>query len=426
MKIRTLFIAWLLMLPLAAQAELTIKITGGNVDAISIAIAPFEWAGGETPPTADFDRIISDDLQRSGEFKPHSRLDQPQAAPFGQPVNYATWRDRGINNLVTGKVTGVAGRYRVEFALHDTAGGSQVTTDTVYAAIKDQRFAAHHVADLVYEALTGERGAFATRIAFVVANRTANSLQVSDSDGHGAKTILATNDPIMSPSWSPDGKKLAYVSFEGDQPAIYVQNVESGSRRKLTSFKGINGAPSWSPDGSRLAVTLSKDGDPDIYVLYASGSGLQRITESPGIDTESSWSPDGNSLIFTSDRGGTPQIYRVSAAGGAPARLTFEGKYNSNASFAPDGKSITLVTRTSAGYQVAILDLETGGMQMISDGPLDESSSIAPNGKMVIYASGLQGTLHVAATDYDVETRLAAQSGDVRNPAWSPFLINRR
>ena len=300
MKIRHLLVAWLLTFPIIAKGELTIEITGGNADAIPIAIAPFEWAGGGTPPTADFGRIISADLRRSGEFRPFPAIDQPLPPTFGGAVDYAPWRSRGIDNLVVGKISGSFGRYTVEFALYDTVGGRQVTSDRVVSSVKDQRFAAHHVADLVYEALTGDRGAFATRLAFVTANRRANSLQVSDSDGHNAKTILSTNDPIMSPAWSPDGSRLAYVSFEGGKPAIYVQSLGSGSRRQIVKYPGINGAPAWSPDGGRLAITLSKDGNPEIYVVNASGGGLQRITNSQGIDTEPAWSPDGRhrSTVF--------------------------------------------------------------------------------------------------------------------------------
>lgn len=427
MKMRQLFLGLLVALTLtsAAKAELVIQITGGNANAIPIAIAPFEWAGGGTPPSADFQQIISSNLQRTGEFRPFSTLDQPVPPGYSGSIDYAPWRSRGIQYLVLGRITASGSRYAIEFALYDVMGGRQMMSDRVTVGSKDERFGAHTVSDLVYEELTGVRGAFATRIAFVTTNQRANTLQISDSDGFNARAILATNDPILSPAWSPDGKQLAYVSFEGNKPSIYVQDVTSGKRTKVTSFPGINGAPAWSPDGSRLAVSLSKDGNPEIYTVNVNGGGLQRLTDSPGIDTEPDWSPDGQSIIFTSDRTGNPQVYQMPASGGTASRLTFEGKYNSNASFAPDGRNIVLVTRGSSGYQIGLFDSRTRGMQLVSRGSLDESPSFAPNGKMIIYAAGSSGTLTVVPTDYDVETRLAAQSGQVRDPAWSPFLIPR-
>ena len=428
MKFKEMFVGLLLtaVLSVGAKAELIIQITGGSTSsAIPIAIAPFEWAGGGSPPSADYQQIISSNLQRTGEFRPFPTIDQPIPPSYGSTVDYAPWRSRQIQHLVVGRITAQSNRYQIEFALHDVMSGRQVMTDRVTVASKDERFGAHTVSDLVYEELTGVRGAFATRIAFVTTNQRANTLQISDSDGFNAKSILATNDPILSPSWSPDGKQLAYVSFEGNKPSIYVQDVGSGKRTKVTNFPGINGAPAWSPDGKRLAVALSKDGNPEIYLVNVNGGGLQRLTDSPGIDTEPAWSPDGGSIIFTSDRTGNPQVYQMPAAGGTATRLTFEGRYNSDASYAPDGRNIVLVTRGTNGYQVAVFDSQTKGMQLVSRGSLDESPSFSPNGKMIIYAAGTSGTLTVVATDYDVETRLTAQTGQVRDPAWSPFLIPR-
>lgn len=419
------FLILLLGIPSVSFAELTIEITGGNEDAVSIAIAPFEWGSSSgTPPTADFGQIISSDLKRSGRFNPVPSVKQPSAPGYSEPANLRDFRSAGIDNLVVGRLIKTSGGYQAEFKLYNTANSQQLLSEAVSSPVKDQRFAAHHIADLIYEKLTGERGAFATRIAYVVANGPSRALKIADSDGHNAKTILSSNQPILSPAWSPDGKRLAYVSFESGRPAIYIQQLASGGRSKVTGFRGLNGAPAWSPDGSRLALTLSKDGSPDIYVMDVGSKQLRRLTSDQAIDTEPSWSPDGQWIAFTSDRGGKPQVYRVPVGGGSPQRLTFEGSYNADASWSPDGKSIALISR-SGGDQVAILDLASRGLQTISTGSLNESPSYAPNGSMVVYAAG-GGYLSVVAVDYDVQQRLATQSGEVRDPAWSPFLIKRK
>ena len=415
----------LLGIPMVSNAELTIEITGGNADAVSIAIAPFTWAGsGGTPPTADFAQIISSDLKRSGRFNPAPSIQQPKAPDYSEPANLQDFRSAGIEYLVVGRLISRSGGYQAEFKLYNTGDSQLLLNEAVTAPARDQRFAAHHIADLVYEKLTGERGAFATRIAYVVASGNSRALKVADSDGHNAKTILASNEPILSPAWSPDGKRLAYVSFETGKPAIYMQELASGNRTRLAGFPGLNGAPAWSPDGSRLALTLSKDGSPDIYVMELGSRQLRRLTFSDAIDTEPTWSPDGQWVAFTSDRGGKPQVYRVSASGGSPQRLTFEGSYNADASWSPNGRSIALISR-SRGDQVAILDLDSRGMQTISTGSLNESQSYSQNGSMVVYAAA-GGVLSVVAVDYDVQQRLAAQSGEVRDPAWSPFLVKRK
>ncbi|MEN8214749.1 MAG: Tol-Pal system beta propeller repeat protein TolB [Pseudomonadota bacterium] len=423
-KLFILFSALLTLLPVTAQAELTIEITGGNSDAASIAIAPFSRAGGGTPLTADFAEIIASDLKRSGQFNPVARASQPPAPSWGATVDFGPWKSRGIDHLVTGNIMQSGSGYKAKFSLYDTASARQLMSETVTTKIRDQRFAAHHIADLIYEKLTGKRGAFATRIAYVVANKRHRTLKISDSDGHNAKTVLSSNEPVMSPSWSPDGGRLAYVAFEKGRPGIYVQTLSSGKRIRISNAAGLNGAPTWSPDGSRLAVTLSKDGNPEIYIIGASGGTPRRLTNNQAIDTEPAWSPDGRWIAFTSNRGGKPQIYQIAAGGGSAKRLTYEGSYNADASYAPDGRSLALISRTG-GDQVAILDLETRGMQTISSGNLNESPSFAPNGSMVVYAAA-GGVLSVVAVDYDVRQRLARQGGEVRDPAWSPFLIGRR
>ncbi len=423
-KVFMLLSALLMLLPLSAQAELTIQITGGNSNAASIAIAPFSQGGSSTPLTADFAGIISADLKRSGRFNPVAPTNQPPAPAWGSPVNTDAWRSRNIANLVTGQILQTGSGYKAQFSLYDTASSQKLLSETVTTKIKDQRFAAHHIADMIYEKLTGERGAFATRIAYVVANKRHRTLKISDSDGHNAKTVLSSNEPILSPAWSPDGKRLAYVAFDKGRPGIYVQTLTSGKRIRISRASGLNGAPTWSPDGRRLAVTLSKDGNPEIYIIGANGGTPHRLTHSESIDTEPSWSPDGRWIAFTSNRGGKPQIYKMASSGGSATRLTFEGSYNADSSYAPDGKRLALISR-SRGDQVAILDLETRGMQTISSGSLNESPSFAPNGSMVVYAAG-GGVLSVVAVDYDVKQRLARQGGEVRDPAWSPYLIGRR
>lgn len=425
---------WLVALMLlwagTASAELTIEITGGGENAISIAAAPF-GAQGAAPPE-DIAAIISTDLKRSGRFRATEPAAQPERPTAPEQAHFPLWRSAGIDNLVIGSVSASGTGYAIRFYLFDTARGEQLAGQTVTATAKDLRFAAHYIADIIYERLTGQRGAFATRIAYVSAERGGDgkervALNVADSDGHNAVTVVRSSEPLMSPTWSPDGARLAYVSFEDGKPGIFMQDLASGSRERLTSFPGINGAPTWSPDGRRLAMALSKDGNPDIYIMDIGSRQLNRLTSSRAIDTEPAWSPDGQYVVFTSDRGGQPQIYRVPASGGSEERVTFEGSYNARATYAPDGKSLTLVTRTGGRFQIGLLDLETRGLQILSDGPLDESPSFAPNGAMIIYATsaGGQGVLNAVSVEGAVNSRLASRGGSVREPVWSPF-INRR
>lgn len=419
----------LLCVSAVARAELTIEITGGGEDAIPIAVSPFSASGVAVPE--DVAGIIAADLYRSGRFRPTPPESQPELPASPTSANFPLWRSAGIENLVTGEITPSGTGYSLRFYLFDAFRGEQLAGDVVTAAAKDLRFAAHYIADIVYERLTGQRGAFATRIAYINSSGRGEgasvTLNIADSDGHNAVTVARSNDPLMSPAWSPDASRLAYVSFEGGKPGIYVQEVSSGARERITSFPGINGAPAWSPDGTRLAVTLSKGSNPDIYVVDVASRALRQITTNRAIDTEPAWSPDGQSIVFTSDRGGRPQIYKVAAGGGPAQRLTFEGTENTRASYAPDGKSLTMVTRLNGRFQIGLLDLETGGLQVLSSGSLDESPGFAPNGAMIIYASsdGGRGVLNSVAVEGGVQTRLASQGGEVREPAWSPFL-NRR
>lgn len=417
-----LFLCW----TAAAHAELTIEITGGGENAIPIAVAPFNARAVSVPE--DVAEIISADLYRSGRFRTLPSVSQPERPQSPTDVHFPLWRSAGMQNLVIGEVSPSGTGYSIRFYLFDAVRGSQLASESVTAPAKDLRFAAHYIADLIYQRLTGQRGAFATRIAYVSSSgKNQVELNVADSDGHNAVSIARSAEPIMSPAWSPDGTRLAYVSFEGKKPGVYIQELASGKRERVTSFPGINGAPAWSPDGRQLALTLSKDGSPDIYVMDIATRALRRLTQHRAIDTEPAWSPDGRYVVFTSDRGGLPQIYRVPATGGTEERLTFEGTYNARATYAPDGKGLTLVTRIDGRFQIGVLDLETRGLSILSNGGLDESPSFAPNGAMIIYASsvGGQGVLNGVAVEGGVQSRLASRGGDVREPAWSPF-INRR
>ncbi|MCG7981531.1 MAG: Tol-Pal system beta propeller repeat protein TolB [Candidatus Thiodiazotropha lotti] len=410
------------------KAELTIEITEGVEGALPIAVVPFGMPG-RGQPAMDLAEVINADLQRSGRFKTIPRADMLSRPTSDSEVEFKDWRALGVENLVVGQVESTgAGTYQVQFQLLDVYRGQQLTGYSIPTTASNLRSTAHRIADIIYENLLGIPGAFSTRVAYITSTRLADGksrlgLNVADADGHNPETIVTSSEPLMSPAWSPDGMKIAYVSFEGGQSAVYVQGVYTGKRQKVTSFKGINGAPAWSPDGRKLALTLSKGGNPDIYIYDMRSRKLQQITRHYSIDTEPAWSPDGKSLVFTSDRGGRPQIYRVSAFGGKAQRVTFENSYNARASFSPDGKLLTFVTQDEGNYRIAVQDLKTGVMQVLSQGRLDESPSFAPNGSMIIYGAkaGRRGVLAAVSVDGRVRQRLALQAGDVREPDWSPF-----
>ncbi|MET0026997.1 MAG: Tol-Pal system beta propeller repeat protein TolB [Candidatus Thiodiazotropha sp.] len=412
----------------SAQAELTIEITEGVEGALPIAVVPFGLEGTGRLPE-DVAAVISADLQRSGRFKPVPVKDMLARPSSLEAVDFKDWRALGVENLVVGQVrSNGAGGYQIQFQLLDVFRESQLTGYNIPTTAPNLRSTAHRIADLIYEKLLGVPGAFSTRVAYISSTRQTNgetkvALNVADADGYHPETIVSSTEPLMSPAWSPDGQKIAYVSFEGGQSAIYVQGVYTGQRQKVTNFKGINGAPAWSPDGRKLAMTLSKGGNPDVYVYDLVSRKLTQITRHYAIDTEAAWSPDGRTLVFTSDRGGRPQIYQVSAFGGTPQRVTYQNSYNARASYSPDGRLLTLVTREEGNYRIAVLDLESGVMQVLSDGDLDESPSFAPNGSMIIYGAkaGNRGVLAAVSVDGRVKQRLALQEGDVREPDWSPF-----
>ncbi|PMR75649.1 Tol-Pal system beta propeller repeat protein TolB [Billgrantia endophytica] len=418
--------AMLLIFSTLAQANLTIEITRGSDRATPIAVVPFA-ADGESLPE-DVAQIVSDNLERSGFFEPLERgamYDQPTSS---EEVGYGQWRALDVRYLVVGRVAREGEGYRIRYELMDVSGSRRMLGETVTASSNELRGGAHYISDQIFEAITGIRGAFSTRIAYVTAQGAGDDMQfalyVADADGRNSQQVLNSREPILSPAWSPDGRKLAYVSFETERPAIYIQELSSGQRVRATAFEGVNGAPAWSPDGRKLAMSLSKDGQPEIYVMDVAERSFERITNSSSIDTEPAWAPDGRSLLFTSDRSGGPQIYRHDLGSGQVERLTFTGNYNARGRFAPDGQSLFLVHRSNNGYQIARQDLESSRLVVLSDSHWDESPSVAPNGTMVIFATrqGNSGVLGAVSADGRASYRLPSAQGDVREPAWSPFL----
>lgn len=425
---RRLLLLFVMLLPAQAWAVLEIRITGGTEGALPIAVVPFAWQGAGPAPLAVHE-VVTSDLARSGKFSPLPRKDMLEQPHHAQDVSFANWRAVGVENLVVGRIRPAgANNYVIQFQLLDVFKAGQVTGHSITVPAGQLRNAAHAVSDIIYEAILGERGAFNTRIAFVTQERLGDGearykLQIADTDGHNPQTIVVSEEPIMSPSWSPDMRQLAYVSFERKRAQIYVQDLATGKRTVLSDAPGINGAPSWSPDGTRLALTLSRDGNPELYVLDLNSRKLRRLTRSRAIDTEPAWSADGRSLFFTSDRSGQPQIYRIDLDGGAARRVTFEGRYNAKPVVAPDGRTLAMVHEEQGNYRIAAIDLETGALRVLTEGRLDESPSFAPNGSMILYATETQGRAVLAAVSTDGRTsqQLRLQEGDVREPSWSPF-----
>nr|WP_198939281.1 Tol-Pal system beta propeller repeat protein TolB [Motiliproteus sp. MSK22-1] len=420
----------LLLVSILTRAELTFEVTQGADNPVPVAVVPFGWEGIQGLPV-DVAEIVSDDLYRSGLFSLMERENMLSFPSQGGDVYFRDWRLGGLEYLLIGKVLPdpASNGYRVEYELFNVIEEQRIAGGFFGGAKKDLRRLAHRVSDVVYEKLTGIKGAFATEIVYVTASKVSKDrynyrLQKADADGANAQTILESREPILSPSWSRDGKNLAYVSFETGRPSIFIQNVATGQRQRITAFRGLNGAPAWSPDGKRLAITLSKDGNPEIYIIDIATRNLRRLTRHYGIDTEPSWSSDGGSIIFTSNRGGKPQIYSIDLSNNWIERLTFEGDYNARGGLTYDGRHLVMVHRSNGVFHIAVQDLKTGRLDVLTETYLDESPSIAPNGSMVIYATqdGTRGVLGAVSIDGRVRFRLPAKFGDVREPAWSPYL----
>lgn len=415
-----------------AEAQLRIQITSGVERPVPIAIVPFGWQGSSGSAPFDLTAVITADLGNSGRFAPLPVGDMVSRPTEPSQVNFQNWRALRTDYLLIGRMIEEGpDRYTIVFQLFDVLRGEQSLGFRVTSAEDDLRATAHRISDMVFEELTGIPGVFSTRIAYVSEQRNGDARQyrliVADADGEDARIIAESSQPLMSPAWSADGRRLAYVSFEGSQSAIYIQTLRTGNREVASRRAGINGAPVFSPDGRRLALTLSNDGNLDVYTLELGSQVLRRITESPSIDTEPTWSADGDAIFFTSDRAGGPQVYRVDAEPGARAeRVTFEGAYNTRPRLSPDGRQLALVHRDASGRdRIAVLDLDTRLLQVLSEGRLDESPSYAPNGALIIYATrdGGQGVLASVSSDGRIRQRIAAVAGDVREPVWSPFTL---
>ncbi len=412
------------------HASFVVEVTRGQTEAIPIAVVPFSSAEAAA---ASFDvaQLVSDDLERSGRFKLMERRDMIDQPHTGANIAFDDWRRLNTDYMVVGSLQADgADRFSITYELYNILTKQRLLGYQISSNRAGLRSASHQVADMVFEKILGIRGAFSTRIAYVsvlghLPNRTFQ-LIVADADGENPRVVMQSNEPLMSPAWSPDGLSLAYVSFEDRLPTVYVQTLKSGERRRVSAHAGVNQAPAWSPDGKKLALTLStRDGNLDIYVMDLTTQALTRITDDPGIDTEPQWSKDGQSLYFTSDRAGGPQIYKVGIhPGDKPRRLTFQGSYNARPRISPDESQLAFVTQEDGAYHIATLDLRGhGDMQVLTKGHFDVSPSFAPNGAVILYASRDRGrgVLALVSADGRVQQRLVSSEGELQEPAWAPF-----
>ncbi len=411
-----------------ANAELVIDVQG-VAQPTPVAIVPFGWQGNAAEMPLDVAEVITNDLRRSGRFAPIPESKMLQKPTNGAEVDFQDWSFVGVEAVVVGNVVQTGDNaYTLQFQLFDVFGRSQLVGYRMPASRGTMRGAAHRAADMIYEKLTGIKGVFGTKVAYVTAEQQGQgrlySLIVSDQDGENEHTIMESTDPIMSPAWSPDSRQLAYVSFEGNRSSIFVQTLRTGNRFRVSSKPGINGAPAFSPDGRKLVVTLGGvDGNLDIHVLDVTSRQTRRLTTHRAIDTEGTWSPDGRYIYFTSDRSGGPQVYRVSANGGTPERVTFEGSYNARPRLSPDGSRLAMVHNDRGNYRIAVMDLERKNLLVLSRGRQDESPSFAPNSDILIYATrqGRNGVLETVSADGLIRQKMSEGRGDVREPVWSPF-----
>ena len=413
----------------AARADLVIKITQGVSQPTPIAVVPFAW-GGQGQAPVDAARVIGDDLARSGLFAPLPVAKMLAQPSDGSNINFTNWKAVNVNYLVVGAVTPSSAGVNLRFQLFNVYTQQQLLGYLIPSPADSLRFTAHVASDMIYQKLTGKRGAFATQIAYVKnegtqQGKTTWELVVADADGANSHVIDKSPDVIMSPSWSPDGQRIAYVQFENHETHIYVQDIRTGVRKMVLSHPGVNGAPAFSPDGKRLAVVLSTHpGNLDVYVLDLATGKLQQVTSDPAIDTEPAWLPDGRAIIFTSDRGGSPQLYEKQLGSSSPPqRLTWDGSYNARASVSPDGKSVALVHRDNGALRIALLDLASGNLTMLTNGPSDLSPSFAPNGAMILYSTvdAGQRVLATVSVDSQVRSELSGTTGALSQPAWGPF-----